>query len=57
MEAASGDHFATPVDWGVPNGDKTVRGAVLFYMYHEGWHMGQIAIARRAMGMEGLVPY
>jgi len=57
MEAASDDHFATPVDWNLPNGDKTVRGAVLFYTYHEGWHMGQIAFARRAMGMEGLVPY
>jgi len=57
MEAANDDHFATPIDWNLPNQDKTVRGAILFYTYHEGYHMGQIAYAKRGMGLEGLVPY
>lgn len=57
MEQASDDHFAKKIDWNLPNKDKTVRGAILFYTYHEGWHMGQIAYARKAMGMEGLAPY
>jgi len=57
MEEASDDHFTKQIDWNLPNGDKTIRGAVLFYTYHEGWHLGQIAYARKGMGMEGLVPY
>ena len=56
-EAASDDHFTRAIDWDLPNGDKTVRGAFLFYAYHEAWHLGQIAYARKGMGMEGLVPY
>jgi hypothetical protein len=57
MAAASDDHFDTPIDWNIPVSDKTVRGAVLFYTYHEAYHMGQISYARRGMGMDGLVPY
>jgi len=57
MRKASDDHFSKRIDWNIPNGDKTVRGAVLFYTYHEGWHMGQIAYARKGMGMDGLVPF
>jgi len=57
MAAASDDDFATPVDWNLPNGDKTVRGAVLFYIYHEGYHLGQISYTRRGLGMKGLVPF
>ena len=57
MEQASDDHFTKEIDWNLPNGDKTIRGAFLFFAYHEAWHMGQIAYARKAMGMEGLVPY
>jgi hypothetical protein len=55
IEQASDDHFETPTDWELPNRDKTVRGALLFYMYHEAWHLGQLAYARRGMGMEGMV--
>jgi hypothetical protein len=57
MEAAGDDHFAKEIDWNLPNGDKTVRGAILFYTYHEAWHLGQIAYARKGMGMDGLVPF
>ncbi len=57
MEQASDDHFEKQIEWNLPNGDKTVRGAILFFAYHEGWHLGQIAYARKGMGMEGLVPY
>lgn len=57
MQQASDDHFTKTIDWDLPNKDKTVRGAFLFYAYHEAWHLGQIAFARKGMGMEGLVPY
>ena len=57
MEQASDADFTREIDWNLPNKDQTVRGAVLFFAYHEGWHLGQAAYARKAMGMDGLVPY
>ena len=57
MEQASDDHFLKETEMNLPIGDKTVRGAVLFFTYHEGWHIGQIAYARKGLGMEGLLPY
>lgn len=57
IEQASDDHFTKEIDWNLPNGDKTVRGALLFFAYHEAWHLGQVAYARRGMNMKGLVPY
>ena len=57
MERAGDDQFTKKIEMNIPIGDKTVRGAVLFFTYHEGWHIGQISYARRGMGMEGLLPY
>ena len=57
MERAGDDQFTKKIEMNIPIGDKTVRGAVLFFTYHEGWHIGQISYARRGLGMEGLLPY
>jgi len=57
MEKAGDDQFLKEIDMNLPIGDKTVRGAVLFFTYHEGWHFGQISYARKGMGMGGLLPY
>lgn len=57
IEHADDDDFDKEIDWNLPNNDKTVRGALLFYAYHEAWHLGQIAYARKGMGMEGLIPF
>jgi uncharacterized damage-inducible protein DinB len=56
MKQASDDHYTQAIDWNLPNGDKTVRGALLFYGFHEAWHLGQIAYARKGMGMSALAP-
>ena len=57
MEQASDDYFEKEIDWNLPNNDKTVRGAILFYIYHEAYHLGQIAYALRGMDKDRLVPY
>ena len=57
MEQASDDHFEKEIDWNLPNNDKTVRGAILFYLYHEAYHLGQIGYALRGMDKDRLVPY
>ncbi|MDN5213535.1 DinB family protein [Fulvivirgaceae bacterium BMA12] len=45
------------IGYELPHGINTIRGAFVFWLYHEAWHLGQIAILRKAQGMEGLVPY
>lgn len=57
MEQASDDYFTKEIEWNFPNGDKTIRGAILFFTYHEGWHFGQISYALKGLGMGGLLPY
>jgi hypothetical protein len=54
---ASDDQLAREVGYKIPHGDNTVRGAIVFLLYHEAWHLGQIAYIRKCTDMEGLVPY
>jgi uncharacterized damage-inducible protein DinB len=46
-----------PLEHNLPTDDKSVRGALTFWLYHDSWHMGQIAYAKKTLGLEGLVPY
>lgn len=55
IKQADDEQLAREITWDLPNGDKTVRGALLFYSFHEAWHLGQIAYALRGMGKDGLV--
>ena len=45
------------VGYDMPHGHKTLGGVLAFWIYHEGWHLGQIAYIRKCLGMDGLVPY
>ena len=38
-----------------PIGDKSVLGALTFLTYHEGYHLGQMAMIRKALGLSRLV--
>ncbi len=38
-----------------PIDDKSVRGALAFLAYHESYHIGQMALIRKALGLGGLV--
>lgn len=55
-QAAESDLTKT-LDYKLPHNDNTVRGALIFFAYHEAWHFGQIAYVRKCLGMDGLVPY
>ena len=57
LAQASESDIAKELDYKLPHGDNTVRGALIFFAYHEAWHFGQIAYVRKCLGMEGLVPY
>lgn len=47
--------LAAPSPRRFPIGDRTVLGAITFLTYHEGYHIGQLALIRKAMGLPGLV--
>ncbi len=38
-----------------PIPDKSMRGAIAFLAYHEGYHLGQIAYVRKWLGFPGLM--
>ncbi|HVO12040.1 MAG TPA: DinB family protein [Vicinamibacteria bacterium] len=39
----------------LPVEDASVLGAIAFLAYHEGYHVGQMALVRKALGLGGLV--
>ena len=57
IEAATEEELTREIKVNLPHSDSTIRGHIIFVLYHECWHYGQIAYMRRFQGMEGLVPY
>ena len=49
------DALLAPSGRTLPPGDSTVRGALAFLAWHEGWHLGQMAYLRKWLGRPGLV--
>jgi hypothetical protein len=57
LDRVSAQDLNRTLEYELPHRDNTVRGAVIFWCYHEAWHLGQIAYVRKCLGLEGLVPY
>ena len=57
LTAQDYESLEAEIGYKLPKGINTIRGAFVFWLYHEAWHLGQIAILRKAQNMEGLVPY
>jgi DinB superfamily len=55
LAAATDAELAPPAPRPFPIEDKTIRGAVTFLAFHEGYHLGQISYIRRGLGLSGLV--
>ena len=36
----------------IPSTDGTLRGAIVFALFHEGYHVGQMGYVRRALGKD-----
>jgi hypothetical protein len=49
------EELDAPAPRAFPIEDKSIRGALLFLTYHEGYHIGQIAYIRKCLGFPGLV--
>jgi uncharacterized damage-inducible protein DinB len=46
--------LATPIAQRFPEADGTVRGAIGFLLQHDSYHLGQVALLRRQMGLPGM---
>lgn len=43
------------IELGAPVARQAVRGGIIFFLYHEAWHLGQVSYAMKGLGMDGLI--
>ncbi len=55
LEQASEAQLSAPSPVQLPAVEPTVRGAVAFFGYHEGYHVGQMGYLRKWLGHPSLV--
>ena len=55
LAGATDELFAKPLDEPDPRLGETIGSALAFFAFHEGYHVGQIGITRRRLGLEGAI--
>ena len=55
LEELTDAELSAPSPRSFPIPDGTIRGAITFLAYHEGYHVGQMAYLRKWLGFPGLV--
>jgi hypothetical protein len=55
LAEATDAQLAAPAPRRFPIADPSVLGALTFLTYHEGYHLGQMALIRKSLGLPGLV--
>lgn len=55
FESMSAEEWSQPAPRDFPIEDKTLRGAATFLSFHEGYHLGQMALVRKWLGLGRLV--
>ena len=55
FDEATPEQLAAPSPKTFPIDDHSIRGAITFLSWHEGYHMGQMSLLRRWLGHPGLV--
>ncbi len=55
LAEATAEQLAAPSPRRLPLEDNNVLGAITFLTYHEGYHIGQLAMVRKGLGLPGLV--
>lgn len=55
MPELTEEELSKPGSFEVPSGDQTMRGAIAFLMFHETYHVGQLAYLRKWLGYSQLV--
>ena len=54
LETLTPGDLAKPVDMPFPTDDHSVRGAIAFLAQHDSYHIGQIALIRRCLGLPAM---
>lgn len=55
LEALTPEELTAPATQRFPVADPTLAGALAFLMHHEAYHIGQMALLRRAVGLPAMV--
>lgn len=55
LDAYPAEQWSAPSPRSWPVADKSMRGTIAFFVFHEAYHVGQIAYLRRWLGRPGLV--
>lgn len=55
LDTMTDEQWSAPSPRSFPVADKSMRGAFAFFVFHEGYHVGQLAYLRRWLGHSGLV--
>jgi crotonobetainyl-CoA:carnitine CoA-transferase CaiB-like acyl-CoA transferase len=55
FEELSAEELAKAAPFGVPFGENTLRGAIVFLNFHETYHIGQIGFLRKWLGYSQLI--
>ncbi|HLA79851.1 MAG TPA: DinB family protein [Vicinamibacteria bacterium] len=55
LEELTEAELAAPFPRSFPIPDRSLRGAITFLAFHEGYHLGQMALLRKWLGLPGLV--
>lgn len=55
LDKVDSDKLDKKIKLGAPVAREAVRGGVIFFLYHEAWHLGQVSYAMRGLGMDGLI--
>jgi uncharacterized damage-inducible protein DinB len=54
LGSATAEQLSQPIPRALPNGDPTMLGAIAFFVQHESYHLGQIAMLRKALGQPAM---
>jgi hypothetical protein len=55
LSSLTDDELAATSPRTFPIGDRTIRGAITFFTFHEGYHLGQMGYIRKCLGFPGLL--
>lgn len=54
LDTLTDEQWSAPSPRSFPVADKSMRGALAFFVFHEAYHVGQLAYLRRWLGHSGL---
>ncbi|HEX4931880.1 MAG TPA: DinB family protein, partial [Gemmatimonadaceae bacterium] len=54
METASGEQLDAPSKLPIPGVQQTILGAIAFVIQHDAYHLGQLSLLRRQLGMPAM---